>query len=273
MTEQKRLLSKKQINQAHLFWWLGAETNNSYERLQAPSFCSAMARNLKTIYPNEDDYKEALQRHLEFYNTEGTIGSVIVGIALAMEEEKAKGNLNGEVITGIKLGLMGPIAGIGDTLIHGMAKSIILGLACTFALEGNPLALIFPPMFSLLVFFTGRYTCNLGYKLGGEAVPKLLKSGTMNTLITAASVLGLFMMGALSASYVKVSTPLNWVISSTGAAIGLQANLDAILPGMLQLLAIFGIYWYFTHKGQNYIKLVLTILLISIVAAFFGILG
>ena len=61
--------------------------------------------------------------------------------------------------------------------------------------------------------------------------------------------------------------------SSTGAEIGLQANLDAILPGMLQLLAVFGIYWYFTHKGQNYIKLVFTILAISIIAAFFGILG
>ena len=95
----------------------------------------------------------------------------------------------------------------------------------------------------------------------------------MNTLITAASVLGLLMMGALSASYVKVSTPLAFTMSSTGAEIGLQANLDAILPGMLQLLAVFGIYWYFTHKGQNYIKLVFTILIISIVAAFFGILG
>lgn len=272
MTEQ-RLLSKKEVNQAHLFWWLAAETNNSYERLQAPSFCAAMAKNLRKIYSSDEEYKEALQRHLEFYNTEGTIGSVVIGIALAMEEEKSKGNLTGDVITGIKLGLMGPIAGIGDTLIWGMAKAILLGLACTLALEGNPLALIFPPLFAVLIFVLGRYTCNLGYRLGSDAIPKLLKSGTMNALITASSVLGLFMMGSLSATYVKVATPLSWVISSTGATIGLQANLDAILPGMLQLGAIFGIYWYFTHKGQNYIKLVLLIITISIVAAFFGLLG
>lgn len=270
----ERLLTKKEINQSHLYWYLAAETNNSYERLQAPSFCAAMAKNLRKIYKDDDEaYKEALQRHLEFYNTEGTMGAVVVGIALAMEEEKARGNLTGDVITGIKLGLMGPIAGIGDTLIWGMSKAILLGIACTFALEGSPVALLFPPLFSILIFVLGRYTCHLGYRMGSEAVPKLLKSGTMNTLITAASVLGLFMMGALSASYVKVATPLSWTISSTGSAIGLQANLDAILPGMLQLLAVFGIYWYFTHKGQNYIKLVLTILVISIVAAFFGILG
>ena len=269
-----RLLTKKDVNKSHLLWYLGAETNNSYERLQASSFCSAMAVNLKKIYgDNEDEYKEALQRHLEFFNTEGTIGAVVVGVALAMEEEKAKGNLTGDVVTSIKLGLMGPIAGIGDTLIHGMAKSILLGLACTFALEGNAIGLIFPPMFSLLVFITGRYTCNLGYKFGGEAVPRLLKSGTMNILITSASILGLIMMGALSASYVKVATPLSWVITSTEKVISLQSSLDAILPGILQLGAVFGVYWYFTNKGQNYLKLVLTILVISIVAAYFGILG
>ncbi len=268
-----RILNKKQVNQAHLYWWLSGETNNSYERLQAPSFCNAVAKNLKEFYPEPTDYAEALSRNLEFYNTEGTFGSVVIGITLAMEEEKSKGNVTGDVITGVKLGLMGPIAGIGDTLIWGMSKSILLGLACTFALEGNPVAMIFPFMFTAMIFFVGRYACQLGYKLGGDAVPKLLQSGTMNTIITAASVLGLFMMGALSASYVKVSTPLSLSISSTGAVIGLQNNLDAILPGMLQLLAIFGIYWYFTHKGQNYIKLVLTILVLSIVAAFFGILG
>ena len=95
----------------------------------------------------------------------------------------------------------------------------------------------------------------------------------MNTLITAAGIMGLFMMGALSASYVKVATPLQFVISSTGKVISIQSYLDQILPGMLQLAAVFGIYWYFTRKGQNYIKLVLTILVLSIVCAFFGILG
>lgn len=270
----ERLLTKKDINKSHLYWYLAAETNNSYERLQAPSFCSAMAPGLKIIYKDDPEgYKEALQRHMEFYNTEGTIGAVVVGIALAMEEEKAKGRITGDVITGVKLGLMGPIAGIGDSLIWGMTKSILIGIACTFALEGSPIAVLFPPLFSLLIFVVGRYTCHLGYNLGSEAVPKLLQSGTMNTLITAAGVMGLFMMGALSASYVKVATPLQFVISSTGKVISIQSYLDQILPGMLQLAAVFGIYWYFTHKGQNYIKLVLTILVLSIVCAFFGILG
>ena len=273
--ENTKLLTKKEVNQAHLFWWLAAETNNSYERLQALSFAAAMAKNLKKLYKDDPEgYKEALQRHMEFYNTEGTIGSSVVGIALAMEEEKVKnGSVSGEMITNIKIGLMGPIAGIGDTLIHGMAKSIILALACTFALEGNPIAILIPPLFALLVFVVGRYMCQLGYNLGKDAVPKLLKSGSMNSIITAASILGLFMMGSLASTYVKVSTPLAFTLDATGKVISLQENLDAILPGILQLLVIFGIYKYFSSKKQNYVVLIFAILGISILCAFFGILG
>lgn len=272
MSEKK--LSKKDVNKAHLNWWLGAETNNSFERLQAPSFCIAMTPGLKKIYADDfEGYKEALSRHLEFYNTEGTIGAVVVGTALALEEEKAQGNITGDVVSSIKLGLMGPIAGVGDTLIWGMTRSILLGLACSFALEGNPVGLLFPPIFTLIIFFVGRYTTHLGYNLGGDAVPKLLESGGMNTLINAASVLGLFMMGALSASYVKVQTGLEWFLEASETTISLQANLDAILPGMLQLGAIFGIVWYFKNVGQNYIKLILSVIIISIIAAYFGVLA
>ena len=272
---EKHVLTQKDIDHAHLVWWWAAETNNSYERLQALSFCAAMSSSLKKIYKDDPEkYKEALKRHMEFYNTEGTIGSVVVGLSLAMEEEKAKDNdISGDLITSMKVGLMGPIAGIGDTLIHGMMKSIFEALACTFALQGNPVGLVFLPVISLIVFYVGKYMCRLGYKQGSDAVPKLLESGRMNNLITAASILGLLMMGALSASYVKVSTPLSWTLQATGKVISLQDNLDAILPGMLQLLAVFGISWYFTHKGMNYIKLILFILVISIIAAFFGILG
>ena len=283
MTEQntqfveknEHVLTQKDVDHAHFVWWWAAETNNSYERLQALSFCAAMSSGLKKIYKNNSDqYKEALKRHMEFYNTEGTIGSVVVGLSLAMEEEKAKNSeVTGDLITSMKLGLMGPIAGIGDTLIHGMMKSFLEALACTFALQGNPIGLVFLPIISLIVYYVGKYMCRLGYKQGTEAVPKLLESGKMNNLITAASILGLLMMGALSANYVKVSTPLSWTLQATGKVISLQDNLDAILPGMLQLLSVFGISYYFTHKGMNYIKLILFIILISIIAAFFGILG
>lgn len=272
----ERLLTNKEVNQTHLFWYLSAETPNSYERLQAPSFCAAMAKNLKKIYgDDEEGYKEALQRHMEFFNTEGTIGAIIPGVALALEEQKVRdGSVTGEVISGIKLGLMGPIAGIGDTLIWGMSKSILLGIGCSFCLEGNPIGLVFLLAYSVGIFVIGRYMCRLGYTLGRDAITKMMQSGVVNSLITAASVLGLFMMGALSSSYVKVSTPLSFTISSTGTQIVLQNILDAIIPGILPLCAIFGIYYYFTHtKKVNYVLMVLVIVAISVICSFLGILA
>ena len=111
-----------------------------------------------------------------------------------------------------------------------------------------------------------------GYRLGKDAVLKLMQSGVINTVITGASVLGLFMMGALSSSYVKVSTPLQFTMENASPII-IRDILDQLLLGILPLCSIFGIYWYFTHKGANYNKVILFVLLISMVASFFGILG
>ena len=115
---------------------MSVELSNSYERLQALAFCNAIAKALKKLYKDDEEaYKEALKRHLQFYNSEGTLGALIHGVTLSMEEQKAMGNeIPGEVITGLKTGLMGPIAGIGDTIVPGTVKPIVFALACSFAL-------------------------------------------------------------------------------------------------------------------------------------------
>ncbi|WP_040215045.1 PTS system mannose/fructose/sorbose family transporter subunit IID [Clostridium polynesiense] len=268
-----KILTRKDIDKAHLYWYLGGENSNSYERLQALAFCNAMAGGLKKIYADDEEgYREALTRHLEFFNTEMTIGSIIPGIVLALEERKVvEGDVDPDVITSLKLGLMGPIAGIGDSLIWGTIKAILLALAASFGLEGNPVGIIFAALYSILIFGVGRMLCRLGYNLGTNAVNKLLKSGIMNRIITSASVLGLFMMGALSASYVSLKTKISFVMSASGAEIVIQNVLDQILPGILPLGAIFGIIYFFRKKGQNYVVLVFSIIAISLLGSFLGV--
>src|SRR5699024_8439270 len=121
-------LTNKDLNKVFFRWWLTTELSNSYDRLQGLAFANALQPALKKLYADDEEgFKEALTRHMEFYNSEGITGSMIHGIALSMEEEKANGaQLPGQVITGLKTGLMGPIAGIGDTLIHGTLKPILL---------------------------------------------------------------------------------------------------------------------------------------------------
>lgn len=273
-TAKEIRLSQSDLNKTFFRWWATTELSNSYDRLQGLAFCNALAPALKKLYAKDEEaYRAALVRNMEFYNSEGITGSVIHGITLSMEEEKANGApVADQLITGIKTGLMGPIAGIGDTLIHGTLKPLILGLACTFALQGSPIGAFIPFFIPIICIAIGLGMLKFGYRMGRESVLKLMKSGMISRIIEGASILGLFMMGALGSTYVKVSTPLQWTFENADPVV-LQDILDQILKGMLPLVAIFGVYWYFTHKGANYNKVILWILGISMVCGFLGILG
>ena len=264
-------LTKKDIRKSYFSWMMLVEASNSYERLQALSFCISVMKPLRKLYPDEDDYKEALQRHLQFYNSEGTFGGVINGIVLSMEEEKANGaDLPGEIITGIKTGLMGPMAGIGDTVVWGTIRPIIFSLGVTLAMAGNPLGGIFPFLFAIICCLLGYFLMQFGYKLGRESVQKLLQSGIIKDIITGSGILGLFMMGALSANYVKLTTPIKIVLENQKDPLVIQDLLNQILPGMMPLTVLGLIYLYFAKKGQSYNKVLIVILVCSLAGSFIG---
>nr|RHS99662.1 PTS system mannose/fructose/sorbose family transporter subunit IID [Firmicutes bacterium AM41-11] len=271
--ENRKSLTNKDLFRVWNRWYFSTELSNSYDRLQALSFCNAISTGLRKLYDDDEAYKEALIRHLEFYNSEGTIGGVIHGIVLSMEEENANSqSVPGLVITGIKTGLMGPLAGIGDTLVWGTIKPIIYAIGCTFAMQGNVLGGIIPFLFPIITYIVGWLFMKFGYTLGKDAVMKLMKNGTINTVITGASVLGLFMMGALSSSYVTVTTPLKFTLSNANPIV-VQDILDSIVKGILPLCCVFGIYFAFTKKKVGYNKIIFGVLILSMIASFFGILG
>ena len=271
--EQEQKLTNKDLRGVYNTWYFSTELSNSYERLQALAFCNAISKPLRKLYKDDEKYKEALKRHLQFYNSEGTFGCMIHGIALSMEEQRAAGaDIPDGAITGIKTGLMGPVAGIGDTIIWGTMKAIILALGCTFAMQGQALGAFIPFLFPIFGYIIGWYCLKFGYKAGKESIMKIMQSGLINDIITGSSILGLFMMGALSSSYVKVKTVLQFSVENADPII-VQDILDQILPGILPLAAIFGIYYYFTHKGANYNKVIFALLGISLVGALLGILG
>ncbi|MBU2702737.1 D-glucosaminate-specific PTS system IID component [Sporomusaceae bacterium BoRhaA] len=275
MTEQNPVakVTKRDVTKVWFIYYLGAELSNSYERLQSLIFCASMIPVLKKLYTTKEALSEALQRHLNFFNTEGIVGSIIHGITIAMEEQKAKEeDVPDAAITGIKTGLMGPLAGIGDAVVWGAIMPLIIAVFLPLAMNGNPMGGIMP-----LVAYTGvtlaisYMLCHKGYTLGKESIIGLLQDGRIKELITGASVLGLFMMGALSASYIKIATPLK-ISLLEGSPIVIQEVLDSMAPGLLPLLAVFGIYAYLKHKGPRYNRILVTIILISVVCSLLGIL-
>lgn len=275
MGEEKnadRVLTKRDINKAYARWWWFAEVQSNDVSFQGLSHMLSLSDALRKLYPDDDEYCEALRRNSQFYNTEGTIGSIVNGMTLSMEEERAAGeNIPDEVMYSIRTAMMGPMAGIGDSLIWGTCKTISLSLATTFALAGNlvavPVALLFP----LITYFIGRWLYGLGNDLGRGAVMQMLKSGIMDKIITSCGILGLMMMGALSASYVSVSILTEFTLENSADPISIQGILDSIAPGILPLAIIGVVYWYLKKHNQKYMTLIVAIIVLSVAAAFFGI--
>lgn len=279
---ENNLLTKKDVTKAWAGYQLAAEPCNNYERLTALGFSYAVSDALEKLYKdNPEEYKLALQRHLLLYNSEAIFGSAIIGITLALEEERAKMMNDGasnekliasaEMISNLKIGLMGPLAGIGDTLNHSMISPLILSLFIPLAAQGSWLG----GVGALLVW--GTYMSGLsyfltmkGYTVGKKSITQLLQSGRMSKIIQIASILGLFMMGALSSTYVKLVTTVSWT-NAAGDVLLLQDYIDAILPKFLPLVAVAGIYLYFKKKGPKFIPAIVTVLGISMVFSFLGI--
>lgn len=279
---QAKKLSKSDVVKSWAKYLLCAEVSSGFERLTAPAFCYGITDVLSKLYANsKENLKEALQRHLMFYNSEAIWGSLIMGVTVALEEEHSnlidsgadEDQLDASVntINSLKIGLMGPLAGIGDTVNHAMLRPLLLSAFIPLANQGSWLAGVLPFVIWVAIMAALGYTLALnGYKFGRKSIINLLQSGKINTFIQAASVLGLFMMGSLSASYVKLTTTVEWT-NALGDIVSLQSFLDNIYPCLLPLLVVFSIYGFFKKKGPKYIPVLLTIIVLSLVLAYFGI--
>lgn len=273
MTDSKKL-TKKDINKAFWIYQLGCEESNSYERLQSLVYCASMVPAIKKLYAGDKvAQKEALKRHLTFFNTEGTIGASIQGITLAMEEEKANGaDISDSAITSIKTGLMGPLAGIGDSVIWSALMPIIISIFIPMAKGGNPLGGILPLLiYTILTLYISYVLIHRSYSVGRSSITNLLQNGLIKEVIYGANVLGMLMMGALSASYVNITTPLKIHVPG-GSTIVMQTSLDSMFKGILPLTAVLLIYWFMQKKGPRYGIIIGTIIGISLIGSFFGVL-
>ena len=269
---EKGTLTKADITKAWFIYWLGAEVSSSYERLQSLIFCASMTPIIKKLYPQKEEQVEALKRHLNFFNSEQTFGAVIQGISIAMEEQKTRGEpISDASITGIKTGLMGPLAGLGDSFFWGTLR-LLIAIFIPFAASGSAMGGIVPLILYPAITLAISYgMVHKGYTLGRDSIIGLLQGGRIKELIYGANVLGLIMMGALSASYVKITTPLK-LSALKGSEVVVQQILDSIAPGLLPLAAVFAIYFYLVKKGPRYTTILLSIVALSVVCSLLGVL-
>lgn len=234
---QTKKLSKKDIIKSYLIWTFFSHSTYNYERMQASGVLHALAPSLEKLYgKNTEAMKEACKRHMEFFNTEPNVGGCILGITLALEEQRANGEeIDPEMISSVKTGLMGPLAGIGDTIWQGTLSPIALGMILGMAKDGN----FFGPLFYLIIigvvlFGLGYWSYVKGYYSGKDGIGKIIGSGLLNTVTEKATIVGATVLGGLAASYVTVSSKL--VLNFSTGSVHVQTDiLDKIFLGLLPL--------------------------------------
>ena len=276
--QQPEEITSKDVTKTYLRWHFANEIPHSFERYISPSLLYAMMPVLKKLYKYKDDLKAAYKRQLLFFNTQLTWGGgVITGLMSSMEKERARQEYAGEEITmtddlmyNTKAGLMGALAGIGDAIDSGTIQYIFIAIAVPWAQEGNPLGALFPFVcFAIYQLLVGLFFARRGYALGRNATGLIRSSGVQDA-INLLSILGVFMMGILAGNYVKVSSSLKFAIS--GKEFVLQELLDKIVPGVLPLAVVLGVYYYYVKKGLKVTQALLWLTAILAVLAAVGIL-
>ena len=272
--DKKNLLTSKEVNRAWLLWLFNNQASYNYERMMGIGFLHAMTPAFRKLYKDNKDLRiEAMQRHTSFFNCEPCLGSSIVGLVLAMEEQKALGaELDNDAITSIKTGLMGPLSGIGDTLIQGVILPLLIAFAVDFAKGGNwVIPLVFSLVMAIIVFGISRFGFLLGYRKGSDAILSMLENGVIKRLISAASIMGCMVLGALVVNFVTMKCGIS--IPQAEGSFSMQEQLfDAILPSMLPLLLTLGCY-KLLKAGKSSVLVMLVIIAIGVIGGLTGILS
>lgn len=281
MSEKKLQLSKKdRLAVAWRSTFLQGSWN--YERMQNGGWCYALIPAIKKLYKKPEDRSAALKRHLEFFNTHPYIASPILGVTLALEEERANGApVDDQAIQGVKVGMMGPLAGVGDPVFWYTVRPIIGALGASLALSGNILGpILFFVLWNIIRWGFMWYTQEFGYRAGSK-ITEDLSGGLLQKVTKGASILGMFVLGALVERWVTIKFTLvvskvkqqagayiDWDKLSSGTAgikealtqykdglsldqiktTTLQDNLDSLIPGLAAVLLTLFCMWLLKKK-------------------------
>ncbi len=280
MAQELKLSKRDRIS----VWWRSTFLQGSwnYERMQNGGWAYSMIPAIKKLYKTKEERADALKRHLEFFNTHPYVASPVIGVTLALEEERANGApVDDTAIQGVKVGMMGPLAGIGDPVFWFTIRPILGALAASLALTGNILGpILFFVLWNLIRMGFTWYTQEFGYKAGSK-ISDDLSGGLLRDITKGASILGMFILGSLVNRWVSVKfTPvvssvklskgayIDWSNLPAGAqgiksalqqqAAGLsleptkvttlQSNLDSLIPGLAGLAITLLCMWLLKKK-------------------------
>lgn len=265
-------LSKKTLNKSFRNWYYGHLTCFSQEHMQTFGYLCAMLPIIEELYDTKEEQTEALETYKAFFNTEPQLGTVIVGVTVGLEEAKANGEpVDKETINGLRAGLMGPIAGIGDSLVVGVLIPLLLGIALGLSTDGSPVGAIFYMIvWNLVVTLGMRMLYFKGYELGGKAV-EFLTGEKSTALRESIMMLGSMVIGAVAATWVTVKTVFTMTNAETGEVfLDLNEQINAVLPKGLTAIFVIFCWYLIAKKNMSPIKVMLLLVVIAFVGVLIG---
>ena len=256
-------LDKKTLNK--MVWRsLNLQGSFNYERMQAAGWLYGILPGLEKIHTDEEDLKLSMAHNLEFFNTHPFLVTFVMGIVLSLEQQKADIN----TIRAVRVAAMGPLGGIGDAIFWFTLVPIAAGICSNMAIQGSVAGpILFLLIFNLVQFAVRFFLMGWSYKLGTQAIELLTANAKEFT--RAASMLGVFIVGALTSNY--GGTTVNLVIENGESPIVVQSILDGVLPKMIPLALTLGLYFLMKKKGWTPVKCIAALLILGLVGALVGI--
>ena len=248
-------LTKQDINKVYVRNLFALQFGWNYEKMQGLGYTYVIMPALKRLYGDDPDkMKRALKMQSSYFNTTPGTSHLIVGADMALEEEI--GIESEEAVSALKTGLMGPLAGVGDTLFVAIYRAIVFSIAAYVAMQGNPVGLIVPLLACAAVLWVRYKFTWMGYQSGRKLATGFADS--IAPITEAASILGLTVVGALIPSVVNYRTNLEFTMGDVTFAV--QDMLDKIMPKMLPLGIVMLSYWLLGKKKVNSTKLIFILL-------------
>jgi len=263
-------ISKASLNSAFWTWYHGNLLCFSHQHMQTLPFMLSMLKPLQDLHKDEAELHKAMETYTGFFNTEPQIGTIIVGVCCGLEEARVNGaeDIDEEMINSIRVGLMGPLAGIGDSLIPGTYIPILLSIALGLSTGGSVMGAIFYMLvYNVTMYLFMRGIFNTGYELGGRAVDVLV-GDKADVIKDSIIMIGMVVVGAVAGTWVNVSTAFKLYTSAGDVFLDLQGVFNNVLPGLLSFLTVI-LGWYLMTKRKMQPT---TVMLIYLAIAFVGVL-
>ena len=274
---KKSLIPRAALIKAWLIWETFPQTCYNYERMMGQVVAHMFSAVINFLYKEDSSKrKEVMKREIEFFNVHIEFGACILGMAIVLEEQKAMGEeIPGDFITNLKTSLMGPLAGMGDTIWQGVVIPILLAVCIDLTRSGDGNiwgAIIYAVVIIVAAYALSYWNFMFGYKAGSEAIMDFLEKGILNKLIKGASIMGCMVMGGLIVNYVTAECGIE-IVSSTSTYSIQESFLDAVCPKILPLAVTMLVYYLLNKRRWSSIKVIGLIIVIGIVGGVTGILA